>query len=85
MAIPQDIDPQVLHLFQEEGFVWDNYKNAFVKSRKPDRESQSEYQSRSQPSISYGELRDHNLAGATDAAKHLADLAWLRKSLGLDE
>ena len=85
MAIPQDIDPQVLQLFQEEGLVWDNNEMAFVKSRQPDRESLSEYRSKSQRSICYEELRDHNLAGATDAAKHLAGLAWLRKSLGLDE
>ena len=85
MAIPQDIDPQVVQLCQEADWVWDNDRRAFVEARQPDRESLSEYRSRSQRSICYEELRDHNLAGATDAAKHLAGLAWLRKSLGLDE
>ena len=85
MAIPHDIDPQVAQLCQEADWVWDDTRKAFVETRQPGRESTPEYRSRSPLSIGYGELRDHNIAGATTSEKRVEGLTWLRKSLGLNE
>ncbi len=85
MAIPHDINPQAVQLFQEADWPWDDRKKAFVEARQPDRESTAKYRSRSSRSIGYGELRDHGLAGATSAANCDKGLAWLRRSLGLNE
>lgn len=85
MAMPTTIDPEAVRLLEEADWPWNDHKKAFVEARQPNRESTADYRSRSPCSVGYGELRDHGLAGTTAAANRDKGLAWLRRTLGLDE
>ncbi|TKB93258.1 MAG: hypothetical protein E8D40_03905 [Nitrospira sp.] len=82
MAIPNDIDPQALQLFDEAGWEWDNKRKAFIEPRKPDQVSTSEYKSGTPRFISYEQLRDHDLSGDGPKPNRLHELEWLTRELG---
>lgn len=84
MAIPNDIAPQALQLFDEAGWVWQN-SGVYIETRNPDREPTSEYRSRPKHSISYEQLRYHDLAGDGPKPNRSVGLDWLRTSLGFKQ
>jgi hypothetical protein len=78
------IDPQARHLFDEAGWIWHN-SGVYIETRNPVREPTSEYRSRPKHSISYDQLRDHDLAGDGPKPNPSDGLEWLRILLGLNK
>ena len=84
MSIARDVDPEALSLFSRADLVWQEWPKGFIETRQLDRETTDEYQSREKNFISYEELRDRGLIGASSAAIRDAGIVWLRNKLGID-
>jgi hypothetical protein len=82
MATPSDIDPEARQLFDEAGWRWQGSTMKYIETWDSDRESTSEYNSRPKRSISYEDLRDHDLIGNGPRLNRLKGLEWLRTVLG---
>ena len=81
MSIPSNIDSEAIQLLKEADWPWDGSKYAFVKAHNPAQEILEQYHSHLPDHISYGELRDHNLASPASTTKREAGLQWLRGRL----
>ena len=67
--MPPTINIDAVKLLEREGYLWDDWRYAFRRTRRVGRESTEEYRNSTPKVISFEDLRDHHLVWASELAR----------------